>query len=168
MKNMFFNQKALEKMRKTDDLEEALQVSNPGVILTLLACVALLTGLFSWGLFGSVHTDISVTAAKLSGGPDIACIVDIHDLSRIKEGDRVTIKGKVFYVKSLSTNSIKRDDVLKLTSGDENITEVIMGDRNYGYYVLITGDDISDIIDGEILSATIIAGEQSPLSLLFS
>ena len=81
MTNMFFNQKALEKMRKADDLEEALHVSNPGVILTLLACAALLAGVFSWGLFGSVHTDINVTAVKLQDIPSIACIVDIHDLS---------------------------------------------------------------------------------------
>jgi hypothetical protein len=167
MANMFFNQKALEKMRKADDLEAALQISNPGVILTLLACAALLIGVFSWGIFGSVHTDIDVIAVKLADSPDIACIVDIHDLSEIKEGDRVTIKGKTFRVASLSTNSVKRDDVQKLTAGDEYMTEAIMGDRNYGYSVIITGDDMSDIIDGEILSATIIAGEQSPISLLF-
>ena len=167
MTNMFFNQKALEKMRKADDLEEALHVSNPGVILTLLACAALLAGVFSWGLFGSVHTDIHVTAVKLQGIPSIACIVDIHDLSDIREGDRVTIKGKPFHVVSFSTNSVKRDDVQELIAGDESMTEAIMGDRNYGYSVLITGDDMSDIIDGEILPATIFAGEKPPISLLF-
>ena len=47
------------------------------------------------------------------------------------------------------------------------MTEAVMGDRSYGYAVLINGDDMSDIDDGEILSATIIAKEQSPISLLF-
>ena len=47
------------------------------------------------------------------------------------------------------------------------MTEAVMGDRNFGYSVLINGEDMSDIDDGEILSATIIAKEQSPISLLF-
>ena len=167
MAEIFFNQKALDKMRKTDDLDEALRVSNPGVVLTIIACVVLLSGLLSWGLFGSVHTDINVTAVKLSGRPAISCIVDIHDLSLIKEGDRVTIKGKSFRVSEIFTNSINRADVAKLISGDDFMTEAVMGERNYGYSIMITGDDMSDIIDGEILSATIIAKEQPPLSLLF-
>jgi len=167
MKNMFINQKALEKMRKTDDLEEALHVSNPGVILTLLACTALLIGVLAWGLFGSVHKDIHVTAVKLQDRPAIACILDIHDLSEIREGDRVTIKGKPFRVAGFSTNSVKREDVRELIAGDESMTEAVMGDRSYGYSVLITGDDMSDIMDGEILPATIFAGEKPPISLLF-
>ena len=167
MDNKYFNPKALEKMKKTDDLEEALHVSNPGVILTIIACVALLCGLFAWGFFGSVHTDISVIAAKLPDRPSISCIVDIHDLSMIKEGDRVMIKGKPFHVEQLSTYSIKRDDVTENYTGDELITEAIMGDSNFGYPVMITGDDMSDIMDGEILSATIIAQEQPPISLIF-
>lgn len=154
-------------MRKPDDLDEALHVSNPGVIRTLIACAVLLAGVLAWGIFGSVHTDINVTAVKLSGRPYISCVVDIQDLSLIREGDRVMIKEKPFVVTKLSTNSIKRDEVQKLISGDESMTEAVMGDRNYGYSVTITGNDMSDVIDGEILSATIIAKEQPPISLLF-
>ena len=167
MIDKYANPKALEKMRRADDLEEALHVSNPGIILTMLACVALIVGIFMWGFFGSVHTDISVTAVRLPGGSSISCIVDSRELSEIREGDRVMIKGKTFYVDTLSTHSIKREDVKKLMAGDESVTEAVMGDRNYGYAVLINGDDMSDIDDGEILSATIIAKEQSPISLLF-
>ncbi len=167
MIDKYANPKALEKMQRADDLEEALHVSNPGIILTMLACVALIVGIFMWGFFGSVHTDISVTAVKLPGSPSISCIVDSPELSEIREGDRVMIKGKTFYVETLSTHSIKRVDVQSLMAGDEFMTEAVMGDRTYGYAVLINGDDMSDINDGEILSATIIAKEQSPISLLF-
>ena len=67
MIDKYANPKALEKMRRADDLEEALHVSNPGIILTMIACVALIVGIFMWGFFGSVHTDISVTAVRLPG-----------------------------------------------------------------------------------------------------
>ena len=167
MIDKYANQKALEKMRRADDLEEALRVSNPGVMLTLVACAAILVGAFLWGFFGSVHTDISATAVRMPGSSSISCVLDSQELSEISEGDRVMIKGKTFYVDSLSTHSIKRDEVLKLMAGDESMTEAVMGDRSYGYAVLINGDDMSDIDDGEILSATIIAKEQSPISLLF-
>ena len=167
MIDKYANPKALEKMQRADDLEEALHVSNPGIVLTMLACVALIVGIFMWGFFGSVHTDISVTAVRLPGSSSISCIVDSRELSEIREGDRVMIKGKTFYVETLSTHSIKRVDVQSLMAGDESMTEAVMGDRTYGYAVLINGDDMSDINDGEILSATIIAKEQSPISLLF-
>ncbi len=167
MSNPFFNPKALDKMRRTDDLEEALHVSNPGVILTLIACAALLCGLFIWAFFGSVHTDINVTAVKLPESPSISCIVDVHELSLISEGDRVMIKGKPFYVEEISTYSIRRDDVTDLLFEDELITDALMEERNFGYQVVITGDDMSDIMDGEILSATIIAQEEPPIKLFF-
>lgn len=56
-----FNEKAASKLRSPDDLDKYVRVTNPSMWAILVACIALLAGLFSWAFFGSVSASVGAT-----------------------------------------------------------------------------------------------------------
>ena len=52
-KSSIFTEKAQDKLRSPDDLDEYVRVTNPSIWVVLAACAVLLVSLFAWGLLGT-------------------------------------------------------------------------------------------------------------------
>lgn len=58
MSNQIFRQKSLDRVSSSEQLNDYVRVSNPGVWTILLAVIVLLIGVCVWGIFGNLDTQI--------------------------------------------------------------------------------------------------------------
>ena len=85
-----FNKKASEKLRSPDDLDKYVRVTNPSVWVALAACVALLVGILTWGVFGAVTTSVNTTGTCVKGS--VVCFLTAEDAAKVSVGDRAKRK----------------------------------------------------------------------------
>ena len=66
MNEELFRKKSLDKVKSPENLDDYIQVSNPGVWLLLVSVIVLLAGTCIWGIFGHIDStaDIVVSAEK--------------------------------------------------------------------------------------------------------
>ena len=57
-KSSIFTDKASNKLRSPDDLDECVRVTNPSVWVVLAACACLMIGLLAWGFLGTAETSV--------------------------------------------------------------------------------------------------------------
>jgi len=66
-KKTVFRQKALDRLRSPDDLNDYIKVTTPSVWIVLVAFLVLTAGLFVWGVCGSVAvTDTNGTVKQIA------------------------------------------------------------------------------------------------------
>ena len=105
MNEQVFRKKSLDKVKSPENLNDYVQVSNPGVWLLLAAIIVLLAGAVIWGVFGHIETTVEVKAAAADGvitceAEDIepGMILRIGDAEyeiTAVDGDRVTAKADI-------------------------------------------------------------------------
>ena len=67
MKESIFREKSLAKVQSPDNLNEYIQVSNPGIWILMVSIVFLLLGLCIWGCFGQLETTVQAQAVCENG-----------------------------------------------------------------------------------------------------
>ena len=67
MREKLFRQKSLDKVKSPENLDDYIQVSNPGVWLLLVSIILLLAGACVWGIFGHIDSTIPTTVRAESG-----------------------------------------------------------------------------------------------------
>ena len=58
---------AASAVRSLDELDGAVKITTPGIWMVLLACFALLAGIFAWGYFGAVSSGVSASGIVKDG-----------------------------------------------------------------------------------------------------
>ena len=79
-----FRKKSLEKIKSPENLDDYIQVSNPGVWLLLISVIILLAGACVWGLFG--HIDSTAEAEIRAENTALVCYVADQDIASVHEG----------------------------------------------------------------------------------
>ena len=79
-----FRKKSLEKIKSPENLDDYIQVSNPGVWLLLISVIILLAGACVWGLFG--HIDSTAEAEIRAENTALVCYVAGQDIASVHEG----------------------------------------------------------------------------------
>ncbi|MBQ9057790.1 MAG: hypothetical protein IJ125_01240 [Atopobiaceae bacterium] len=156
-----FNKKAADKLRSADDLDRYVQVTNPGVWMVLIASVALLIGLFAWGVFGSVTTTINTMGVSV--GDTTVCFLNAEEVSKIHIGDETRVGVKRLEVKSISAMPLSRAEAKEIL-GSDYLAETLVTE-NWEYFVTFTGE--TDGIDyGKPFDMSITVERVAPISLL--
>lgn len=88
MDEEIFRKKSLEKIKSPENLDDYIQVSNPGVWLLLISVIVLLAGACVWGIFG--HIDSTAEAEIRAENAVLICYVADQDISSVHEG--MTVK----------------------------------------------------------------------------
>ena len=91
MSEEIFRKKSLDKVKSPEDLDDYIQVSNPGVWLLLISVIVLLAGACVWGVFG--HIDSTVETSIYAENGTIVCYVADEDISSVQEGMTVKLSG---------------------------------------------------------------------------
>lgn len=114
MNEGIFRKKSLERVKSPENLDDYIQVSNPGVWLLLVSVIVLLIGACIWGALGNINSTVSTTVCIEDG--KAFCYVSEGDISEIKTGLTVEFseqqasilsvgeKGEMGYICSLSDN----------------------------------------------------------------
>ena len=79
-----FRKKSLEKIKSPENLDDYIQVSNPGVWLLLISVIILLAGACVWGVFG--HVDSTVETGIRAENTALVCYVADQDIASVHEG----------------------------------------------------------------------------------
>ena len=91
MSEEIFRKKSLDKVKSPENLDDYIQVSNPGVWLLLISVIVLLAGACVWGIFG--HLDSTAeTSVHVENGA-VVCYVADKDISSIQEEMTVKFSG---------------------------------------------------------------------------
>ena len=91
MSEEIFRRKSLDKVKSPENLDDYIQVSNPGVWLLLISVIVLLAGACVWGIFG--HIDSTVETSIYVENGTIVCYVADEDISSVQEGMAVKLSG---------------------------------------------------------------------------
>ena len=91
MSEEIFRKKSLDKVKSPENLDDYIQVSNPGVWLLLVSVIVLLAGACVWGIFG--HIDSTVEASVRAENGTVVCTVAEEDCSSVSEGMTVRFGG---------------------------------------------------------------------------
>ncbi len=156
-----FSESATEKLRSPDDLEKYVRVTTPSVWVVVSACIALFAGLFAWGLFGTVSTNVSATGAVINGKP--LCFLSASDVTSIKEGDGVSFSGVHMQVATIDAVPLSREEAKDVLQSDYLVSSLIAGD--WGYRVVFEGD-VSTLSSDVPLAVSITTERIAPISLI--
>ena len=73
MSEEIFRKKSLDKVKSPENLDDYIQVSNPGVWLLLISVIVLLAGACVWGIFG--HIDSTVETSIRAENETVVCYI---------------------------------------------------------------------------------------------
>ena len=91
MSEEIFRKKCLDKVKSPEDLDDYIQVSNPGVWLLLISVIVLLAGACVWGIFGHIDSTVE-TSIHVENGT-VVCYVADDDIYSLQEGMTVKFSG---------------------------------------------------------------------------
>ena len=139
MSEEIFRKKSLDKVKSPENLDDYIQVSNPGVWLLLVSVIVLLIGACVWGILGHIDSTVPATV-RIENGAAL-CYVSDADIASVKEG--MTVK-----------------------FGEVEATIASIGDRSeMGYECLLTtGSSLTDgFYQGKLVTET-----HKPLSFILN
>lgn len=156
-----FNKAATEKLRSPDDLDKYVRVTSPRMWVVLVACVALLTGLVAWGVFGTVSTGVSTVGTVLDG--EAVCFLSAEDIAKVHKGDAAYVGGVKMKVAEVGQMPLSRKEASELL-GSDYLAESLVTSA-WATKVTFAGD-ASQFADGVPLQASITTERVAPLSLI--
>ena len=156
-----FNKKATEKLRSPDDLDKFVRVTNPSVWVVLAACVALLAGLLTWGVFGAVTSSVSATGVAIDG--KALCFLDAEDAAKVDVDDDANVAGRPMKVASVAVVPVSQKEAGEILASDYLVHALMKGD--WAYQVTFEGD-ASDLINAVPLTVNITVESDTPISLI--
>ena len=159
----FFTEKAQDKLRSPDELDEYVRLTNPSVWVVLSACIILMVGLLAWGFFGTLTTSVSTMGAYVDD--EVVCFLSADDASKVKVGDIANVEGVLLEVTSVSPVPLSREEAREIVGGDYLASTLIRDD--WVYVVRFVCDDDPGFNGGIPLSVIITTEKIAPISLVF-
>ena len=153
-----FRKKSIERVTSPEQLNDYIRVSNPGVWMILAAVVILLAGVCVWGVFGRLDTKKQASGVCENG--KLTCYIKSDDISDVKEGTLVSVDGKEYTVKSVSSSPVRLD-------GEKDSYLIYLGGFSETDWVYVVTVDAPDLADGEY-SVDVITKRVSPISFVLN
>lgn len=148
-------------MHSADDLEKCVRITPPSAWVSLAAFAALLIGLLSWAIFGTIARRVSTKAAVING--QAMCFLTEEDVIKMHVGDQADVNGTLLKVYDISTLPASRTEVGRIAPGDYLVDALMQGD--WAYQITFEGD-ASSLPEGVPLSMEITTERLAPISLL--
>ena len=155
-----FNRQALSRLHSPDDLDRYIRITNPSVWMALAAIIALIVGLLSWGVFGTVATGVDATGISLGG--KIICMLDDDSAAKIKIGDHAYVNGQRTTVESKGRAPISEDEAYDMLKSDY-LVDALMPEE-WAYVVTLGGVRVD--AEGVPLTVNITTERIAPISLV--
>lgn len=153
-----FRKKSIERVTSPEQLNDYIRVSNPGVWMILAAVVILLAGVCVWGFFGRLDTKKQASGVCENG--KLTCYIKSDDISDVKEETIISVDGKEYTVKSVSSSPVRLD-------GEKDSYLIYLGGFSETDWVFSVTVDAPDLADGEY-SVDVITKRVSPISFVLN
>jgi hypothetical protein len=162
--NMFFNQKAVERLQSPEDMEKYLHITNPGAWIMIIACAVLLGGLLIWAFFGSVAE--RATLSGVIADTYVICVTDADTAIKIAEGAPAYIDGKMYEVGTVFTVPVDEESLSDFARVSNLTAHLILGENEKAYPIFIEIGENSYAEDS-IVEVAITLDKRSPVEKLF-
>lgn len=156
-----FTEKAADKLRSPDDLDEYVRVTNPNVWVVLAACTVLMIGLFAWGFLGTAETSVGATGTYVKG--EVLCFLPSDEASSVHVGDVANVNGALMHVASIGDVPVSRVEAREIIGGDYLASTLVEDDWTH----VVSFSGAADFKEGIPLSVTITTERIAPISLIF-
>ena len=153
-----FRKKSIERVTSPEQLNDYIRVSNPGVWMILAAVVILLAGVCVWGFFGRLDTKKQASGVCENG--KLTCYIKSDDIADVKEDTFVSVAGKEYTVKSVSSSPVRLD-------GEKDSYLIYLGGFSETDWVFSVTVYAPDLADGEY-SVDVITKRVSPISFVLN
>ena len=84
MNTEIFRKKSLDQVKSPENLDDYIQVSNPGIWLLLVSVIVLLVGVCIWGVFGHIDSIVETSVRAESG--TLVCYIAEADIYSVQKG----------------------------------------------------------------------------------
>ena len=159
-RSSIFNKTASDRLRSPDDLDRYVRVTTPSAWVALFAVLALVLGLLSWGVFGSVSTSVSAVGTCVDGR--VVCLLSADEAAQVSEGDSAYVAGMQSSVVSIDSVPLSLDEVRQLLKSDYLADALVEDDWSY----LVTFDQVAVENEGVPISVSITTERVAPISLI--
>ncbi len=157
MNEQLFRKKSIEKVSSSEQLNEYIRVTNPGVWMVLTAIIILLIGVCVWGFMGNLDT--TITTVAVAENSEIIVYVKESDIKSVKTGMTVIIDAEECEIANIPAQPVSVGD---------NFSEYTLhlGKFQNGEWVYPV--DVSGEVDDGIHSASIVIESVSPISFVIN
>ena len=151
-----FREKSLEAVESPEALNDYLKVTSPGVWLVLAAVIALLAGGILWGIFGRIHSEVSVAVTVDETGS--WCYLPSASLEGALAHGSVSVDGVSYNLDADAGLS------MLLIPSDASARLLKAGSLKAGDLAAVVAVD-TDLTRG-VYSGTVVTEDLKPMSLL--
>ena len=102
MNKSLFREKSIQRIQSPENLNEYIQVSNPGIWIIMVSIAFILFGLCIWGCFGELKTVVHGKAVSENGAVSFYTFEESD--SEIKPGMSVDLGGQKGTISKVSDN----------------------------------------------------------------
>ena len=127
--SVFFNEKALKKLRTADDMEQYVEIISPRIWMIVSACAALLIGLLAWAFFGTAATTLETRAVLLDG--KLQSFLSDQEIRLVEPGDKVFINETPWFVAECSDVPLSRESAYTAIGRDYLYSLLVHSDKSY-------------------------------------
>lgn len=125
-----FRKDALERLSSPDQLDQLMRVTEPQGWMTLIAIAMLLGGALTWGVFGSIATDVSGSGVLIRGDGLFEVVSETDgriDHVDVEVGDRVVQGSLLATVDTADLESRLASEGTVVASMEGRVVEVLVG-----------------------------------------
>ena len=170
MQSKLFRKSSVERLSSPEKLNDYIQVSNPGGWMVLIAALALLLGVLTWGFFGELTENVSFTG--VAEGNVLRCYVSDLVSRDLAVGTEVTITpmhnaengaavtGQITYIADLP---LSYDEAEQEVEGA--YLKAALGLSNWNVVVRVACDE--PLVDGIVYSVIAVTETMRPIDLVF-
>lgn len=156
-----FNQKAVDKIHSSEELDKALRIANPGVLAVLCACVVFILGFLAWGFLGRITSAVSTIGVNIGG--KVECFLTDDEMLGVESGDKANVNGIAMRVTEVSKTPLSEEEARNIVNSDYLVDRLIK--EKWSYRVIIEGNT-SRLEEGSIVPVHITVNTVAPIRLI--
>ncbi len=157
MNEQLFRKKSIDRVSSPEQLNEYIQVSNPGIWMILAAITILLIGVCVWGVLGRLDTTLSTVA--LAEDKKLTIYVKEAEIESVESGMEVRIGESTYTIVEIGVQPIVVDE--RFTDYALHVGDIQSGE--WVYEVKVSGEAVEGIYKAEIVVESV-----SPMSFVLN
>ncbi|MBR2794498.1 MAG: hypothetical protein IKE16_07610 [Solobacterium sp.] len=149
-----FREKSMEQFSSPEQLNDYIKITNPSLILILVAIIALLAGTIVWGMLGTIDAEAKVTARV--DNRKVSAYLSSADATQLNATSVILISGNHYPVTGVS-------DPMKASDGLSESDLELFHLKPMDIIVAVSSE--CDLTDG-VYSATVVMQQLKPMDLI--
>lgn len=160
MEDKIFREKSLNRIKSPDQLNEYIKIANPGIWMTLIAILFLVTGGIFWCLFANLETRVDTVAVVENGSAKCFINEEMHE--HLNDQMYIEIDGNRYSLADHGSELAK----LEADNKEDEVLLHMMNKQDSGWYY--TYDIKTDKLGDGTYPGVVIVDSVNPISFIIN